>query len=146
MADDSSKRGPADRRDAAERALDVDVYTATGTEADSPEAAWTKIISETFGATPNIVRAGDVTFFASSRSDAFFFDFNGITKLSRRGRNLTAPPSASFRRGPARLIDHRLAFLSNGNIPPSDLKPNTDVLHIGEYYQVPVNVPSQALC
>jgi len=39
------------------------------------------------------VKAGDYTFFAGSRSDAFFFDFDGIKALfdTSGGRNFTAP-------------------------------------------------------
>ena len=33
------------------------------------------------GATPNIIKSGPHTFFAGSRSDAFFFDFDGIKNL-----------------------------------------------------------------
>ena len=46
-----------------------------------------------FGATPNIVKSGNYTFFAGSRSDAFFFDFDGIKNLfdTSGGRNFTAP-------------------------------------------------------
>jgi hypothetical protein len=46
-----------------------------------------------FGPRPNIVKAGDYTFFAGSRSDAFFFDFDGIKNLFdiRGKRNFTEP-------------------------------------------------------
>ena len=46
-----------------------------------------------FGSTPNIVKAGAYTFFAGARSDAFFFDFDGIKNLfdTSGGRNFTAP-------------------------------------------------------
>ena len=42
---------------------------------------------------PNIVKAGAYTFFAGNRSDAFFFDYDGIKNLfdTRGGRNFTAP-------------------------------------------------------
>ena len=43
-----------------------------------PEAVGAKIVADAecfFGPTPNIVRSGPYTFFAGSRSDAFFFDF-----------------------------------------------------------------------
>src|SRR4051812_7950106 len=74
----------------------VDVFLAKGAEARSPEAVGTKIIAAaevSFGATPNVVTAGPYTFFAGSRSDAFFFDFDGIKSLFdiRGGRNFTAP-------------------------------------------------------
>jgi hypothetical protein len=118
---------PADRRDAADGRQTSTSIRRQALRPDSPEAAGTKIISESSGATPNIVRAGDLTFFAGSRSDAFFFDFDGITKLSRRGRNFTAPPSAASRRKPAWLIDHRLAFLLEGG--HSTLRPQAAYRH-----------------
>ncbi|HEY1454464.1 MAG TPA: DUF4331 family protein [Roseiarcus sp.] len=73
----------------------VSVYIAKGAEARSPEVVGTKIIADaavSFGAKPNIVRSGVYTFCAGSRSDAFFFDFDGIKNLfdTRGGRNFTA--------------------------------------------------------
>src|SRR5262249_2234833 len=46
-----------------------------------------------FGAKPNIIRSGPYTFFAGSRSDAFFFDFDGIKNLFDISgkRNFTEP-------------------------------------------------------
>jgi hypothetical protein len=72
------------------------VFMAKGEESRSPEAVGTKIITDaevSFGPKPNIVKAGSITFFAGSRSDAFFFDFDGIKNLfdTRGGRNFTAP-------------------------------------------------------
>ena len=74
----------------------VSVFMAKGAESRSPEAVGTKIITDaevSFGPKPNIVKAGNITFFAGSRSDAFFFDFDGIKNLfdTRGGRNFTAP-------------------------------------------------------
>src|SRR5690242_9315012 len=46
----------------------VDVFMATGPESRSVGK-------------PNIIRSGPYTFFAGSRSDAFFFDFDGIKNL-----------------------------------------------------------------
>ena len=74
----------------------MNVFVAKGEESRSPEAVGTKIISDaevSFGATPNIVKSGNITFFAGSRSDAFFFDYDGIKNLfdTRGGRNFTAP-------------------------------------------------------
>ena len=45
-----------------------------------------------FGKEPAIAESGDYTFFAGARSDAFFFDFDGIKNLFdiRGGRNFTA--------------------------------------------------------
>jgi hypothetical protein len=74
----------------------VDVFMATGEEARSAEAVGEKIFSGvevSFGVTPNIARYGDITFFAGARSDAFFFDYDGIKNLfdTSGGRNFTAP-------------------------------------------------------
>lgn len=46
-----------------------------------------------FGPAANVVTAGDCTFFAGSRGDAFFFDYDGVKNLFdvRGGRNFTAP-------------------------------------------------------
>jgi hypothetical protein len=73
----------------------VNVFLAKGAEARSVEAVGAKIISDaevSFGAKPEIVKSGAYTFFAGSRSDAFFFDFDGIKNLFdiRGGRNFTA--------------------------------------------------------
>lgn len=74
----------------------VDVYLATGTDASSPEAVGELIfdaVEVSFGATPTIAVSDSFTFFAGARSDAFFFDFDGITNLfdTTGGRNFTAP-------------------------------------------------------
>ena len=74
----------------------ADVFLAKGAQARSAEAVGTKIIADaevSFGAEPNIVRSGAYTFFAGNRSDAFFFDYDGIKNLfdTSGGRNFTAP-------------------------------------------------------
>src|SRR3954452_6611701 len=74
----------------------VNVFVAKGAESRSVEAVGTKIIADadvSFGATPNIVKSGAYTFFAGTRSDAFFFDYDGIKALfdTSGGRNFTAP-------------------------------------------------------
>ena len=74
----------------------VDVYLAYNAEAEADEAVGSRIfegVEVSFGATPNIVTAGSFTFFAGARSDAFFFDFDGIKNLfdTSGGRNFTAP-------------------------------------------------------
>ncbi|MET0705044.1 MAG: DUF4331 family protein [Mycobacterium sp.] len=73
----------------------VDVFMATGEEARAAEAVGTKVFADvevSFGATPNIVTSDDLTFFAGARSDAFFFDFDGVKNLfdTSGGRNFTA--------------------------------------------------------
>jgi hypothetical protein len=74
----------------------VDVFLATGKDAESPEAIGDKIfdaVEVSFGPDPNIARSGGLTFFAGARSDAFFFDYEGIKNLfdTSGGRNFTAP-------------------------------------------------------
>ena len=74
----------------------VNAFVAKGDESRSPEAVGTKIISDgevSFGPSPNIMKSGAYTFFAGSRSDAFFFDFDGIKNLfdTRGKRNFTEP-------------------------------------------------------
>ncbi len=62
----------------------VNVFVAKGAEARSVEAVGTKVIADgevSFGPTPNIMKAGNYTVFTGSRSDAFFFDFDGIKNL-----------------------------------------------------------------
>jgi Domain of unknown function (DUF4331) len=73
-----------------------DVFIARGDEARSAEAAGTKVVSNgevSFDTKANGITAGDHTFFAGSRSDAFFFDNDGINNLfdTSGGRNFTAP-------------------------------------------------------
>jgi hypothetical protein len=74
----------------------VSVFMAKGAESRSVEAVGTKIINDavvSFGGTPNIVKSGAYTFCAGARSDAFFFDYDGIKALfdTSGGRNFTAP-------------------------------------------------------
>jgi len=74
----------------------VDVFLAVNEEAESPYAVGEKIfdaIEVSFGPTPNIAQEDSFTFFAGARSDAFFFDFDGIKNLfdTTGGRNFTAP-------------------------------------------------------
>lgn len=72
------------------------VFIAKGNEARSPEAVGEKVVTDaevSFGTTANLITSGPYTFFAGSRSDAFFFDFDGIQNLfdTSGGRNFTAP-------------------------------------------------------
>src|ERR1700747_2813093 len=74
----------------------VNVFLARGAESRSPKAVGTKIIADaevSFVAKPNIIQSGPYTFFAGSRSDAFFFDFDGIKNLFdiRGKRNFPEP-------------------------------------------------------
>jgi len=73
----------------------VDVFLATDDEAEEPEAVGSKIfdaVEVSFGKTPTIATSGSFTFFAGARSDAFFFDFDGVKELfdTSGGRNFTA--------------------------------------------------------
>ena len=74
----------------------VDVYLATATTPSPTRRSGREIfdaVEVSFGKTPNIVTSGSFTFFAGARSDAFFFDFDGIKNLfdTSGGRNFTAP-------------------------------------------------------
>jgi hypothetical protein len=62
----------------------VDVYLATGEQAREAEAVGDKVfegVEVSFGPEPVIATSGDLTFFAGARSDAFFFDFDGVKNL-----------------------------------------------------------------
>jgi Domain of unknown function (DUF4331) len=74
----------------------VDVYLSHDEDAQAEEANGSRIFDDvevSFGKTANVVSAGIFTFFAGARSDAFFFDFDGIKNLfdTSGGRNFTAP-------------------------------------------------------
>lgn len=74
----------------------VSVLVAKDEEARSVEAVGTRIITDaavSLDATPSIVESGTYTFFAGTRSDAFFFDYDGIGNLfdTTGGRNFTSP-------------------------------------------------------
>jgi hypothetical protein len=73
----------------------ADVYLAVGQDARSVEAVGERIFSGvpvSFGPAPHIATSGDFAFFAGARSDAFFFDFDGVKNLfdTSGGRNFTA--------------------------------------------------------
>ncbi|MEV7500711.1 DUF4331 family protein [Streptomyces sp. NPDC093018] len=81
---------------AADGSQTYSVHMATGAEARSPEAVGTKIVSDaavSFGPQANVVTFGEYQVAAGSRSDAFFFDFDGIKNLfdTSGKRNFTAP-------------------------------------------------------
>src|SRR4051812_43602768 len=74
----------------------VDVFKAVGDEAESPLPLGEKIfeaVEVSFGETANVVQSDGYTFAAGARSDAFFFDYDGIKNLfdTSGGRNFTAP-------------------------------------------------------
>jgi hypothetical protein len=73
-----------------------DVFVAKGEESRSVETVGTQVVAGaevSFGPTAKTVTAGDYTFFAGSRSDAFFFDFDGIKNLfdTSGKKNFTEP-------------------------------------------------------
>ncbi|HEX3946888.1 MAG TPA: DUF4331 family protein [Acidimicrobiales bacterium] len=60
------------------------VFMARGEEARTAEAVGTQLVHDadvSFGPLPDVVEAEPFRFFAGSRSDAFFFDFDGIKNL-----------------------------------------------------------------
>jgi len=111
------------------------VFMAKGAESRSPEAVGTKIVSDaavSFDPKPNIVKVGSCTFFAGSRSDAFFFDYDGIKNLfdTRGKRNFTEPHLGS--KSPWTGVDSNTqanVFSTCIEIPTSELAPKP-VLHI----------------
>ncbi|MET4922388.1 DUF4331 family protein [Streptomyces sp. PSRA5] len=83
-------------RPAADGSQTYSVFMATGTESREPEAVGTRIVSDaavSFGTEANVVVSGDYKVAAGSRSDAFFFDFDGVQKLfdTSGKRNFTEP-------------------------------------------------------
>jgi Domain of unknown function (DUF4331) len=79
----------------------VNVFIARGEQSRSPEPVGEQIFTDvgvSFGSQPNVVTAGDITFAAGARSDAFFFDFDGIKNLfdTSGKRNFTAPHLAEL--------------------------------------------------
>ncbi|HUZ55462.1 MAG TPA: DUF4331 family protein [Streptosporangiaceae bacterium] len=109
------------------------VFMATGEEARSPEATGTKIISDaevSLGSMPQIVKSGVYTFFAGNRSDAFFFDYEGIKNLfdTTGGRNFTAPHVGG--KSPWTGVDSNTEsniFSTALELPVSDLGANPEI-------------------
>ena len=71
-------------------------FVATGAESREVEAVGTKVVSDapvSFGPQADFVASGGYKVFAGSRSDAFYFDFDGIKNLFdiSGNRNFTAP-------------------------------------------------------
>lgn len=106
------------------------VFLAKGAEARSAEAVGAKIISDaevSFGAAPTIVSVGPYRFFAGARSDAFFFDLEGILNLydTKGGRNFTAPRMGG--KAPWTGVDANLAanvFSTAIELPTAALGPD----------------------
>src|ERR1700687_2168060 len=116
------------------------VFLATGAESRSVEAVGKKIVADaevSFGPQPNIVKAGDYTFFAGSRSDAFFFDFDGIKNLFdiRGKRNFTEPHLSS--KSPWTGVDSNTeanVFSTVIELPTSALSGKPEVRIWGRWY------------
>ncbi|MFG1616044.1 DUF4331 family protein [Nonomuraea wenchangensis] len=111
------------------------VFMATGAEARKPEAAGNKIVSDaavSFGPQANVVSSGDYKVAAGSRSDAFFFDFDGIKNLfdTSGKRNFTAPHLGG--KSPWTGVDSNLTanvFSMAIELPTAELAPKS-ALHI----------------
>jgi hypothetical protein len=72
------------------------VMKATDRAVRDPDAVGDRIVDRadvSFGPRAEFVTVGDAKFFAGSRSDAFYFDFEGVQNLfdTSGGRNFTAP-------------------------------------------------------
>jgi hypothetical protein len=108
------------------------VHMAKGAESRSPEAVGTKVaeVECSFGPTPNIVHSGPYTFFAGARSDAFFFDFDGIKNLfdTRGKRNFTEPHLGG--KSPWTGVDSNTkanVFSTAVELPTSELNPRPEI-------------------
>ena len=111
----------------------VSVFVATGSESRSAEPVGTKMIADaevSFGAKPNVIKSGHYTFFAGSRSDAFFFDFDGIKNLFdiRGKRNFTEPHLGG--KSPWTGVDSNTeanVFSTVIELPTSELDPKPEI-------------------
>src|SRR6202041_3000382 len=102
-------------------------------ESRSAEAVGTKIVADaevSFGTKPNIVASGPYFFFAGSRRDAFFFDFDGIKNLFdiRGKRNFTEPHLGG--KSPWTGVDSNTeanVFSIAVEVPTSELDPKPEI-------------------
>ncbi|MGH9629025.1 MAG: DUF4331 family protein, partial [Bryobacteraceae bacterium] len=83
-----------------------------------------------FGPKPNIMTAGSIKFFAGSRSDAFFFDFDGIKNLfdTSGKRNFTEPHLGG--KSPWTGVDSNTeanVFSTVIELPASELNPKPEI-------------------
>ncbi len=109
------------------------VFLAKGAQSRSVEAVGNKIVADaevSFDRKPNLVKAGDYTFFAGSRSDAFFFDFDGIKNLFdiRGKRNFTEPHLSG--KSPWTSVDSNTeanVFSMVVELPTSELAPKPKI-------------------
>jgi hypothetical protein len=113
----------------------VNVFMARRADSRSAEAVGKRILSDgevSFGPKPNIMTANTVKFFAGSRSDAFFFDFDGIKNLfdTSGKRNFTEPHLSG--QSPWTGVDSNTeanVFSTVIELPTSELDPKPE-LHI----------------
>jgi hypothetical protein len=111
------------------------VFMASGAESREAEAAGTKIVSDadvSFGPRASVVTSGERKIFAGARSDAFFFDYDGINNLfdTSGGRNFSAPHLGE--KSPWTGIDSNTqanVFSMAIEVPTAQLAPNPE-LHI----------------
>jgi hypothetical protein len=111
------------------------LFVATGAEAREVEAVGTKVVSDapvSFGPHADFVTSGGYKVFAGSRSDAFYFDFDGIKNLfdTRGNRNFTAPHLGD--KSPWTGIDSNTeanVFSMAIEVPTAELAPRPE-LHI----------------
>ncbi|MGW7577581.1 DUF4331 family protein [Streptomyces sp. NPDC054765] len=109
------------------------VFMAKGEEARSPEAVGQQVVADaevSFGTMANRFTSGHYTFFAGSRSDAFFFDFDGIKNLfdTTGGRNFTAPHLGG--KSPWTGVDSNTeanVFSTVVELPTSELRANPEI-------------------
>ena len=110
-------------------------FVATGAQAREVEAVGTKVVSDapvSFGPHADFVTSGGYKVFAGSRSDAFYFDFDGIKNLfdTRGNRNFTAPHLED--KSPWTGIDSNTeanVFSMAVEVPTAELSPRPE-LHI----------------
>src|SRR3984957_4626827 len=111
----------------------VNVFMARGEQSRSPEPVGEQIFTDvevSFGAKPNVATAGDITFAAGARSDAFFFDFDGIKDLFDISgkRNFTEPHLSG--RSPWTGVDSNTeanVFSTVVELPTSELAPKPEI-------------------
>src|SRR5512133_1825425 len=111
----------------------VNVFMAKGAESRSAEAVGKEIISDgevSFGPRPNIMTAGSIKYFAGIRSDAFFFDFDGIKNLfdTSGKRNFTEPHLGG--KSPWTGVDANTeanVFSTVIELPTSELNPKPEI-------------------
>jgi hypothetical protein len=112
------------------------VFKATGAAAQVPEPTGDKIVDGarvSFGPTAEFITAGNTKVFAGSRSDAFFFDFDGIQSLfDTSGKRNFTEPHVIPGKSPWTGIDSNTeanVFSMAVELPTSDLAPSPE-LHI----------------